>query len=279
MPVRVPRYAVILAMAATAAAVTAAAVTMLTNSASAARAGYVQTASSCRPRTEGIGRNASAAQIVRTMRANIPNACGFTVTGELLGADFGIDGMMLAGPTAYDGRGQAHVMYDSQGVVLDFYRVGGADYVRLYESQAPTGIPDLNLTALWTEFGVSSSVVNQAGSTKWVRLTPAQEQAFNRSDLLGVLSAPSLLATALAEGTAAAWKLSGTEVVDGIRCAAVTDPPKDRQGFAETIYVNDKTGLPVTVRYGVGGGAVPGASFSHWSSASVIARPAQVVAG
>ena len=212
------------------------------------------------------------------MRANIPNACGFTVTGELLGADFGIDGVTLAGPTAFDGQGQAHVMYNSQGVVLDFYRAGGADYVRLYEHLAPTAVPDQNLTALWTEFGVSSSVVNKAGSTKWVRLTSAQERAFNHSDMLGALGTPSSLATALADGTAAAWKLSGTEVVDGIRCTAVTDPPKGRQEFAETIYVNDKTGLPVTVRYAAPS-SVPSASFSHWSSAPAITRPTQVVAG
>jgi hypothetical protein len=272
MPIHAPRYvaAVFLATAVVAAAVT--------TSVSTAHASHVETTSSCQRHTKGIGRNASAAQIVRTMRANIPNACGFTVTGELLGADFGIDGVTLAGPTAFDGQGQAHVMYATQGTVLDFYRAGGADYVRLYEYDAPTAVPDQNLRALWSEFGVSSSVVNKAGSTKWVRLTPAQQRAFNRSDMLGMLATPSSLATALADGTDATWELSGTKVVDGIKCAAITDPAKNRQDFAETIYVNDKTGLPVTIRYAVQHGDALAADFSHWSSTSAITRPAQVVA-
>jgi hypothetical protein len=273
MPIRALRYAAVLLAAATAVTVTTAAL------ASTVHASHVKTTSNCQSHTKGIGRKASAAQIVRTMRASIPDACGFTVTGELLGADFGIDGVTLAGPTTFDSRGHAHVVYVSQGVVLDFYRMGGANYVRLYEYDAPTAVPDLNLRALWSEFGVSSRVVNKAGSTKWVRLTTAQQRAFNRSDMLGMLATPSSLAAALAEGTAATWKLSGTKVVDGIKCAAITDPAKNEQDFAETIYVNDKTGLPVTVRYVVQHGRTLAAGFGHWSSTSAVTRPAQVVAG
>jgi hypothetical protein len=273
MPIRALRYAAVLLAAATAVTVTTAAL------ASTVHASHVKTTSNCQSHTKGIGRKASAAQIVRTMRASIPDACGFTVTGELLGADFGIDGVTLAGPTTFDSRGHAHVVYVSQGVVLDFYRMGGANYVRLYEYDAPTAVPDLNLRALWSEFGVSSRVVNEAGSTKWVRLTTVQQRAFDRSDMLGMLATPSSLAAALAEGTAATWKLSGTKVVDGIKCAAITDPAKNEQGFAETIYVNDKTGLPVTVRYVVQHGRTLAAGFGHWSSTSAVTRPAQVVAG
>src|ERR1022692_2175570 len=274
MPVRAPRYAaVLLATAVTAATVTTAAI------ASTAHPSHVKTTRNCQPHTKGIGRNASGAQIVRPRRASIPDACGFTVTGELMGADFGIDGVALAGPTTFDGRGNAHVLYVTQGTVLDFYRVGGADYVRLYEYDAPTAVPDLNLRALWSEFGVSSRVVNKAGSTKWVRLTPAQQRAFNRSDMLGMLATPSSLATALADGTDATWELSGTKVVDGIKCAAITDPAKNEQHFAETIYVNDKTGLPVTVRYAVRHGGTLATGFGHWSRTSAVTRPAQVVAG
>jgi hypothetical protein len=273
MPVRAPRYAAVLLAAATAATVTTAAI------ASTAHPSHVKTTRNCQPHAKGIGRNASAAQIVRTMRASIPDACGFTVTGELMGADFGIDGVALAGPTTFDGRGNAHVLYVTQGTVLDFYRVGGADYVRLYEYDAPTAVPDLNLRALWSEFGVSSRVVNKAGSTKWVRLTPAQQRAFNRSDMLGSLGTPSSLAAALADGTTATWKLSGTKVVDGIKCTAITDPAKNEQDFIETIYVNDKTGLPVTVRYAVRHGGTLATGFGHWSRTSAVTRPAQVVAG
>jgi hypothetical protein len=170
-------------------------------------------------------------------------------------------------------------VYVSQGVVLDFYRVGDADYVRLYEYDAPTAVPDQNLRALWSEFGVSSRVVKKAGSTKWVRLTAAQRRAFNRSDMLGMLGTPSSLAAALAEGTAATWKLSGTKVIDGIKCTAITDPAKNEQDFAETIYVSDKTGLPVTVRYAVQHGRTLATGFGHWSSTAPVKRPAQVVAG
>jgi hypothetical protein len=273
MPIRTPRYAAVLLAAVTAVTATTAAL------ASTVNASQVKTTNSCQPHTKGIGRDASAAQIVRTMRASIPDACGFTVTGELMGTDFGIDGTTLAGPTTFDGRGNAHVLYVTQGTVLNFYRVGGADYVRLYEYDAPTAVPDLNLKALWSEFGVSSRVVNNAGSTKWVRLTPAQQRAFNRSDLLGSLGTPSSLAAALADGTGAAWKLSGTKVVDGIKCAAITDPAKNEQDFAETIYVSDRTGLPVTVRYVVQHGRPLATGFGHWSSTSAVTRPAQVVAG
>jgi hypothetical protein len=254
------------------AAAVAATAAVTAATASTVPASHVKATKSCQPHTKGIGRNASAAQIVRTMRANIPNACGFTVTGELLGADFGIDGVTLVGPTVFDGHGQAHVVYATQGVVLDFYRAGGADYVRLYEYGAPTAVPDQNLRALWSEFGVSSRVVNKAGSTKWVRLTPAQQRAFNRSNMLGMLGTPSSLAAALAEGTAATWKLSGTKVVDGIKCAAITDPAKNEQDFAETIYVNEKTGLPVTVRYVVKHGRTLATGFGHWSSTSAVTR-------
>lgn len=110
--------------------------------------------------------------------------------------DFGLDGMTLAGPTSFDGQGQAHVMEVSQGSVLDFYRAGSAEYVRLYEHNAPTAVPDLNLMSLWSEFAVSSSVVNKAASTRWVRLTPAQQWAFIRSNVLGPLATPSSLAAA-----------------------------------------------------------------------------------
>lgn len=275
MPIRA-RYAAMLLAAAVAAGATAATAAATV---STAHASPVIAANGCHPHTKGIGRNESAAQIVRTMRASIPNACGFTVTGELLGADFGIDGVTLVGPTTFDGRGQAHVVYAAQGVVLNFYRMGGVDYVRLYEYDAPTAVPDLNLRVLWREFGVSSRVVNKAGSTKWVRLTPAQQRAFNRSDMLGMLGTPSSLAAALADGTGATWRLNGTKVIDGIKCAAITDPAKNEQDFTETIYVNDKTGLPVTVRYAVRHGSTLATGFGHWSSTSAVTRPAQVVAG
>ncbi len=274
MPIRVPRYAAVLVAAAAMAATAAAAATASTNHAS-----QVKTTKSCQPHTKDIGRNASAAQIVRTMRASIPDACGFTVSGELMGADFGIDGMALLGPTTFDGRGNAHVVYVSQGVVLDFYRAGGADYVRLYEYGAPAAVPDQNLRALWSEFGVSSRVVNKAGSAKWVRLTPAQQRAFNRSDMLGMLAAPSSLAAALAEGTGATWKLGGTKVVDGIKCAAITDPAKNEQHFTETIDVSDRTGLPVTVRYAFPHDRTLATGFGHWSSTATVTRPVKVVAG
>jgi len=274
MPIRAPRYAAVLLVAA-ATAVTATTAAL----ASTVHASHVKTTSNCQPHTKGIGRKASAAQIVRAMRANIPDACGFTVTGELLGADFGIDGVTLVGPTTFDSRGHAHVVYVSQGVVLDFYRVSDADYVRLYEYDAPTAVPDQNLLALWSEFDVSSSVVKKAGSTKWVRLTTAQRRAFNRSDMLGMLATPSSLAAALAEGTAATWKLSGTKVIDGIKCTAITDPANNEQDFAETIYVSDRTGLPVTVRYAVQHGRTLATGFGHWSSTPAVTRPAQVVAG
>lgn len=278
MPIYARRYAAVLLAAAAATTATIAA-TATVATAAALHVSPVKTAAHCRPHTKGIGRHASAAQTVRTMRVSIPDACGFTVTGELLGADFGIDGVTLLGQTTFDGRGQAHVVYVTQGVVLDFYRVGGADYVRLYEYDAPTAAPDQNLRALWQEFGVSSRVVNKAGSTRWVKLTPAQQRAFTRSDMLGMLGTPSSLAAALAEGTAAAWKLNGTKVINGIKCTAITDPAKNEQDFTETIYVNDKTGLPVTIRYAVPHGRPLAASFGHWSRISTITRPAKVVAG
>jgi len=75
---------------------------------------------------------------------------------------------------------------------------------------------------------------------------------------------PSSLAAALAEGTAATWKLSGTKIVDGIKCAAITDPAKNEQHFTETIDVSDRTGLPVTVRYVFPHDRTLAAGFGHW---------------
>ncbi len=281
MPLHAPRYIVVVLLAVATAGAAAVAVTVSVSTAHASHASHASHAeatSACQPHTKGIGGDASGAQIARTMQANIPNACGFTVTGEFLGADFGIDGMTLAGPTSYDGQGQAHVLYGTQGSVLDFYRAGGADYVRLYEYDAPAAVPDGNLRALWSEFGVSSGVVHKAGSTRWVKLTAAEQQAFGHSDMIGVLATPSSLAAALAAGTGATWELSGNTVIDGTECAAITDPANGGHSFVETIYVNEQTGLPVMIRYSVRQGNASTANFSHWSSTAAITPPAQVAA-
>lgn len=96
-------------------------------------------ASGCKPHTTSIVGK-TAAKAMKTVAANIPAACGFTVSGYFLGAGFGVDGIQLDGTTTYDSAGNVHLVYVDQGVVTDVYRLGGAEYLRLYEYGEHVGL-------------------------------------------------------------------------------------------------------------------------------------------
>jgi hypothetical protein len=105
----------------------------------AATAQAAPAASGCKPDTRSIAGQ-TAAKALKTVAANIPAACGFTVSGYFLGAGFGVDGIQLDGTTTYDSAGNVHLVYVDQGVVTDVYRLGGAEYLRLYEYGEHVGL-------------------------------------------------------------------------------------------------------------------------------------------
>jgi hypothetical protein len=237
----------------------------------------------CTSRTQGVaGEN--AAQTLKTVSTNIPKACGFEISGFLLGADYGIDGVQLLGKTTFGPGGNVHLVFVDQGIVLDVYRIGGNEYVRLYEDGKPTAKPDLNLTTMWHGYGVGNSVIKAAGSVKWVRLTAAQRKLFNGPasypSTIGVLESPAGFAAALVKGTGEAWTLSGTKTIDGVSYTVLADPADANGNYpAETLYVNTATGLPAKVGYASQDGSSITTKFAAWSRTTPISAPRQVVAG
>jgi hypothetical protein len=247
-----------------------------------ASAASVSGAAACRPHTVGVA-GLSAAKTLATMVSNMAGGCGFTVSGFLLGVAVGIDGLQLYGsPTTFDGHGDLHLIQVNQGVVIDFYRIGSAEYARLYESDAPNAAPDVNVRGFWHAFGVSTAVINAAGSEKWVRLTPAQVKGFSKNGQIpGPFASPSALAGAVIEGTGHSWKLAGTKTVGGVACTVLTQPGSGGLYTPETLYVNTATGLPVEVQYQSQDGQAIATKFSSWGHTSTVTAPpaSKVVAG
>ena len=237
-------------------------------------------ASGCRPHTRSVAGQ-TAAKALKTVAANIPAACGFTVSGYFLGAGFGIDGLQLDGTTTYDGKGDVHLVYINQGVVIDAYRIGASVYVRMYEYGEPNAAPDVNVRGEWNAFGVTSNaVIKAAGSSKWVRLSAAELKKFTVNGGFVGLSTPSSLAANLVKGTGVTWKLAGSATVRGVRCTVLTDATdRSRQFPAERLDVSTASGLPVEVSYAHTGGGPITTNFGTWSHTRAVTVPTRVVAG
>ena len=237
----------------------------------------------CRPHPSSVVR-LSPAKAVRTVAANMTRACGFTFSGNFLGTHFGVDGMAVISQSRYDAAGGAHVVIGDQGVVIDVYRAGGAEYVRLYEYAAPHAKPDENVRAMWNDFGVTSNaVINAAGSQKWVKLTAKERKRFDGSagsGAIGWFGSASSLATAITAGNGTGWQAGGIVTVNGVRCVRLISPGDKQDLYPRAdLYVNAATGLPAGIRFASTDGQRVMASFGSWSHPTVVRAPARVVAG
>lgn len=222
----------------------------------------------------------TAAQAIHVVSSEMPQACGFTVSGQFDGPGFDIDGWELDGTSTYGALGGAHIVWYNQGMVLDYYRVGGGVYLRIYEAGKPNAAPDINVKGEWQAFGISSALVKKAGSAKWIKLTAAEQKKLNPD--LGVPVTAAALATGIAKGSGKPWRLGGTKVVRGVHCTVLVAPVNNSgPGFlGESLYVSTATGLPVGITYVSQDSQSITASFGHWGAATVTAPPAaKVVAG
>jgi hypothetical protein len=272
--------AILTSAIATAAFATAAFATPAFAAGGAANAAPAAAKAACKPHTRSVAGQ-TATQALRTVSANIPAACGFTVSGDFLGQPFGIDGLELWGTTTYDSAGHVHLVYVNQGVVVNAYRIGASEYLRLYESATPNAAPDINVKGMWNAFGVTSNaVINAAGSTRWVRLTAAQQKKVSVNGGFVGIGSPAALAAALVKGTGVPWKLAGSATVRGIRCTVLSDATDSNQLYpAEKLYLNTATGLPVTIRYSYQVAPQPTTTFGSWSRTAAVTAPARIVAG
>jgi hypothetical protein len=238
------------------------------------------TAIACASASTGIA-GLTAAQAIHAVARYMPHACGFTVSGQFDGPGFDIDGWELDGTTTYGALGAAHVVWLNQGIVLDFYRAGGGEYLRIYEYGKPNAAPDLNVRAEWQAFGISTALVKQAGSAKWIKLTAAQQKKINPD--LGVALTASALAGDIAQGSGKPWKLGGTKTVHGVRCTVLIAPVNNSgPGFlGESLYVNTATGVPVGINYVSQDNQPVTSAFGHWGTAARVTAPpaSKVVAG
>jgi hypothetical protein len=245
----------------------------------AANASSPGSATACAMVTRPI-TNLPAAQAVRAVAANLDKTCGFTISGSFEGAGFGIDGWGLYGSSSYAASGAVHLVWDGQGVILDVYRVGGSDYLRLYMAPG-AGTSGSQATATlraeWNSWDVkSNAVIKAAGTTKWVKLTAAQTKMFNKD--AGVPLSSAALGTAIAEGSQKPWKLGGTKTVNGVRCTVLTDPVNNSgPGYlGESLYVNP-SGLPVKITYVSQDSQSVVSVFGHWGGVATVAPPASKV--
>jgi hypothetical protein len=223
----------------------------------------------------------TAAQAIHAVAQSMPHGCGFTVSGQFDGPGFDIDGWELDGTSTYGALGAAHVVWLNQGMVLDFYRAGGGEYLRIYEYGKPNAAPDINVRAEWQAFGISAALGKQAGSAKWIKLTAAQQKKINPD--LGVPLTASALAGDIAQGSGKPWKLGGTKTVNGVHCTVLIAPVNNSgAGFlGESLYVSTATGLPVGINYVSQDNQPVSASFGHWGQVAAVNPPpaSKVVAG
>jgi hypothetical protein len=252
----------------------------LVASAGAATSANAGTSTVCAYMSQSIA-GLTAAQAIRTVTSEMPHACGFRVSGQFDGPGFNIDGWEIYGTATYGALGAAHIAWLNQGMVLDFYRAGGGEYLRIYEDGKPNAAPDLNVKAEWQAFGVSSTLVKQAGSAKWIKLTSAQQKKINPG--LYVPLTASVLAGDVAQGSGKPWKLGGTKTVDGVHCTVLIAPVNNSgPGFlGEALYVDTATGLPVGINYVSQDSQKVTATFGHWGTAGAVSPPpaSKVVAG
>ena len=217
--------------------------------------------------------NLTAAQAIRAVATNMAHTCGFTVSGQFDGPGFNVDGWEIYGTATYGALGGVHVAWLDQGMVLDFYRAGGSEYLRIYEYGEPNAAPDLNVTSMWQAFGIPGAEVKMAGSAKWIKLTTAEQKKIN-PELYSPVTA-SALASAVAQGSGKPWKLGAAKVVHGVHCTALVAPVNNSgPGYlGETLYVNTATGLPVGIDYVSQDSQSVTASFGHWDTTGGVGPP------
>jgi len=215
----------------------------------------------------------SAAQVIRTAASEMSHSCGFRVSGQFDGPGFDIDGWELYGTSTYGALGAVHVVWLNQGIVLDFYRAGGGEYLRIYEAGQPNAAPDLDVKAEWQAFGISSALAKKAGSAKWIKLTAAQQKKINPD--LGVPVTASVLASDVAQGSGKPWKLGGTKTVNGVRCEVLIAPVNNSgPGFlGESLYVDAANSLPIRISYLSQDSQSVTSSFGHWGTAGAVSPP------
>jgi hypothetical protein len=239
-------------------------------------------AASCTPATRGIA-GMSAAQAIKTVTANIPKACGFTISGIFNGAAFG-DGWQLTGASTYDARGGVHLSWVDQGVLIDFRQVGGAEFVKINAGPAPDD------GGMWPGFGITSSaVIKAAGTTKWVRLPRPAAQGGLVYGVGGTPYTAAFLATEVARGSqrpsTTPWRLAGTATVHGVACTVLVNKPLPGSVVLTTqwLYVATATGLPLQIGYYYPTNHKQNVTsfFSNWGHAAVVTPPpaSKVVAG
>jgi hypothetical protein len=252
---------------------------VLAESGGAANASSPGSATVCAMATRPI-TNMSAAQAIRTVAANLDKTCGFTISGSFDGAGFGIDGWGLYGSSSYAASGGVHLVWDSQSVILDFYRVSSGEYLRLYMAPG-AGMSGsqgtATLRAEWNSWDVkNNAVIKAAGTTKWVKLTAAQTKMFNTD--VGVPLTSAALGTAIAEGSQKPWRLGGTKTVNGVRYTVLTDPVNNSgPGYlGESLYVNS-SGLPVKIQYVSQDNQSVVSAFGHWGGVATVAPSASKV--
>jgi hypothetical protein len=248
--------------------------------ASVANAGVPGTHTACASIAVSV-TGMSAAEAVRTVAANMSRNCGFTVSGSFDGAGFGLDGWELYGTSTYGAFGDVHIVSLDQGMVINFYRVGSAEYLRVYEVDAPNAAPDVNVRAQLRSYGISNAVINAAGSAKWIKLTAAQRKTFNSTAFEPLTAAA--LGAAVAQGSQEPWQLGGTKTLNGVRYLVLTDPVnKSGVGYlGESMYVNPSTGLPAEIKYVSQDSQQVSSSFGDWNHTPEVTAPpaSKVVTG
>lgn len=250
---------------------------------SATSAAPAAQAASCTPQTKNISGE-TAAQILQTMVAEMPDACGFTVLpGDVEGAGEADNTVELAGDATYDSAGDIHVVIDNQGMTMDTYVIGGTTYLRIYVAGSPNATPDQDSMSFW-HLALSTSSAAKLSSTEWVKLTSAQTAKFAPGgDPSGIEGSPSMasaaaLAADLANGDGVTWTLAGTQTVDGISCTLVTHPAGSQNLPKTTLAIDTATGLPVEVTYGNSNGNST-LSFKDWGTTPTITAPSPVIDG
>jgi hypothetical protein len=238
----------------------------------AANASTPSNAFACASMTQSVA-GLTAAQAIHLVASEMPHSCGFRISGQFDGPGFSMDGWEVDGTATYGALGAAHVAWLNQGMVLDFYRAGGGEYLRIYEYGKPNAAPDLNLRAEWQAFGISSALVKKAGSAKWIRLTAAQQKKLNPEFFVPLTA--SALAGDIAQGSGKPWRLGGTKTVNGVNCTVLVAPVNNSTpGYlGESLYVNTATALPVEIKYVSQDSQPVTASFGHWGTAGVVNPP------
>jgi hypothetical protein len=220
----------------------------------------------------------SAARAISAVADGMDKTCGFTISGSFDGTGFGVDGWGLYGTSSYAATGGAHLVWNDQSVIIDFYRsAAGSEYLRLYMAPGSgmTGAQGAaTLRAQWNGYGVTSdAAIKAAGSSKWIKLTAAQSKKFNAN--AGVPLTSAALGADIAKGSGKPWRLGGSKTVQGVRYTVLTDPVNNSgPGYlGENLYVNSFS-EPVQIKYVSQDTQSVVASFGHWGGVPAEILPA-----